>query len=50
LEILKEAPALYELNKKGGLKINAPRSEKYRKTIKPLREEKKQQKLEELET
>jgi len=48
--MLKETGALYELNKKGGLKIKAPRSEKYGKIVKPLREEKKQQKLEELET
>jgi len=50
LEILKETGALYELNKKGGLKIKAPRSEKSRNIIKPLLEEKKQQRLEELET
>jgi len=50
LEILKETGALYELNKKGGLKIKAPRSEKYRNIIKPLRDEEKRQRQEELET
>ena len=41
---------LYELDKNGKLKIKAPNSDKYRKIIKPWREGKKQQTLEELET
>jgi len=50
LEILKETGALYELDKNGKLKIKAPSSKKYRNIIKPLRDEKKRQRLEELET
>jgi len=50
LEILNETGALYELDKNGKLKMKAPSSKKYRKIIKPLRDEKKRQRLEELET
>jgi len=38
----KKTDATVELNIKGGLKIKAPSSKKYRKIIKPLREEKEQ--------
>ena len=41
---------MVKLNKKGGLTANMPRSEKYRKSIIPLRKEKKPQRQEELET
>jgi len=50
LEILKETGALYELDKNGKLKIKAPSSKKYRNIIKPLRDEKKRQRLKELES
>jgi len=40
LEILNKTGATVELNKKGGLKIKAPSSKKYRNIIKPLSEEK----------
>jgi len=50
LEILKETGPTVKLNKKGGLTAIAPSSIKYRKIIIKLREEKKRQKQEELET
>jgi len=50
LEMLKETGALYGLDKNGKLKIKAPSSKKYRNVIKPLCDEKKLQRLEELET
>jgi len=50
LEILKETGALYELDKNGKLKVKAPSSKKYRNIIKQLHDEKKRQRLEELET
>jgi len=46
----KKTGARFKLNKKGGLTAKAPRSEKYRTTIIPLRKEKKRQRQEELET
>jgi len=50
LEILNKTGATVELNKKGGLKIKAPSSKKYRNILKPLSEEKKRQRQEEHET
>jgi len=50
LEILNKTGALYKIDKNGKVMITAPRSDKYNKIIKPLREEKKRQRQEELET
>jgi len=50
LESLNKTGALYKIDKNGKVMITAPRSDKYRKIIKPLREEKKRQRQEELET
>jgi len=50
LEILKETGAMFILDKNGRINIEESRSEKYRNIMKPLREEKKRQRLEELET
>jgi len=50
LEILNKTGALYKIDKNWRVIIKAPRSDKYRKIIKPLRDEKKLQRQEELET
>jgi len=43
LEILNKTGALYKIDKNGKVMIKAPRSDKYRKIIKPWHEEKKRQ-------